>query len=534
MRVQSTAFKTTKSEWTDQDEAAYGEFVKKIGYSKCGSVTECLKSSANPYRDSDPSNLKFYSDCGKFPYILRGYYAWKKGLPFSYVDEVKAVGGKGNDDRYSPDGNLVASRFTASGLSPALPVDKVIGRVTSTVHSGMYRMGPESNTTPGKFTDTYPVSKIDRNSVRPGSNFYDINGHVLVVYDVTPDGKVLFVDSHPDNTLSRKTFNSDAFPRSRPLAGGGFRNWRPTHMVGSTKAEDGTLVGGSVAGTPDADLPDGHGNNEQYFGNGAPTKDHKKAEFIHDGSKVGFDDFVRNRLASAPLKIDPIAEFKTEIANVCSFIQQRVEAVKLATDGGMDKKPHPDTLPQNIYGAEGDWEVYATPSRDLNLRRAFKHLQDVAVQYLRWQKQKNPSLVYSGKNLLGELTELYRKESASCVVPYVNSAGKKVEMSMKDFPKRLEKISYDPYDCVELRWGAISDAELASCPQFKDPTKMAWYKAQQNLRNNLEKDTNAKMGYSLNDLQSKAPSTGPAALPDLDLANFFANPSAIAKEVNAQ
>src|SRR5579884_1082217 len=71
----------TKSEWTAADEKGFGDFIKALGHSGCSTTVECLRSSANPYRTSDPKNFKFLADCADFPYMLRAYYAWKNGLP---------------------------------------------------------------------------------------------------------------------------------------------------------------------------------------------------------------------------------------------------------------------------------------------------------------------------------------------------------------------------------------------------------------------------------------------------------------------
>ena len=47
---------------------------------------------------------------------------------------------------------------------------------------------------------------------------------------------------------------------------------------------------------------------------------------------------------------------------------------------------------------------------------------------------------------------------------------------------RLFAMSFDPYHCVELRWGAAAGSpELATCPD--DPARRGWYRAEQRLRN---------------------------------------------------
>ena len=100
-------WRITKTEWTAADEKGFGDFVKKIAESGCTTTIECMKGPGNPYRDSDPKSLKFEADCAKWVYMLRAYYAWKNGLPFSYVDQIA---GEGADIRFSPNSNRALSR----------------------------------------------------------------------------------------------------------------------------------------------------------------------------------------------------------------------------------------------------------------------------------------------------------------------------------------------------------------------------------------------------------------------------------------
>ncbi|RYZ66736.1 MAG: hypothetical protein EOP05_18700, partial [Proteobacteria bacterium] len=100
----------TKTEWSAADERNYSGFIQALGESGCRTVDQCLKSPANPYRSTDSASVKFWSDCGRFPYLMRAYFAWKNNLPFSVVSSVKAVDGLGTDLRYSPKGNYVTAR----------------------------------------------------------------------------------------------------------------------------------------------------------------------------------------------------------------------------------------------------------------------------------------------------------------------------------------------------------------------------------------------------------------------------------------
>ena len=95
--------------WSAGDERDYGEFIAAIGASGCRTVDACLHASANPFAASDPKGSHFRSDCADLPYVLRFYYAWKRGLPFSYVSDVSPRG-RSRDIRYSPRGNQVEAR----------------------------------------------------------------------------------------------------------------------------------------------------------------------------------------------------------------------------------------------------------------------------------------------------------------------------------------------------------------------------------------------------------------------------------------
>jgi hypothetical protein len=65
--------------------------------------TELPSRSAKPWREGDGGFLDIDVDCAKLPYLLRAYYAWKKGLPFSYVDRVAG-------SRFSHQSNRVVGR----------------------------------------------------------------------------------------------------------------------------------------------------------------------------------------------------------------------------------------------------------------------------------------------------------------------------------------------------------------------------------------------------------------------------------------
>ena len=126
--------------WTEADERGFGEFITGLGEANCRTVNDCLHSAGNPFRASDPPGVYFRSDCADLPYVLRAYYAWKRGLPFSYVSAVTPRGYT-RDIRYSREGNAVAERkdvlsFSMSGYA-------LLETLRDEISSATYRMHPD-------------------------------------------------------------------------------------------------------------------------------------------------------------------------------------------------------------------------------------------------------------------------------------------------------------------------------------------------------------------------------------------------------
>src|SRR5262245_56682433 len=105
----SLTYRVMHDSWTEADERGYSEFIAAIGSNGCGSINKCLHSTANPFAKTDPPGVSFFADCADLPYFLRAYYAWKRGLPFSYISAVSPLG-QTNDIRYTARGNTVAGR----------------------------------------------------------------------------------------------------------------------------------------------------------------------------------------------------------------------------------------------------------------------------------------------------------------------------------------------------------------------------------------------------------------------------------------
>ena len=511
--AQSTLYLIRFDHWTPADERGFGEFVTAIGDSDCRTVDKCLHGAGNPFRASDSDDIYFRSDCADLPYVLRFYYAWKRSLPFAYVSAVEPRGHT-HDIRYTARGNAVSQRITvqsgqASGYTLLDTLRDAISSATYRIHPDLEEPLPQ---------DLYSPS-ISAASIRPGTVIYDPNGHLATVYRVDPDGRIHYLDAHPDNALTRGFYDL-RFVRSSPGMGAGFKNWRSAILVGYTKAANGVLNGGEVKLPPNKDIADF--SDEQYYGNGQrpdDDSDWSDGTFTLNGEVLDYYDYVRAKLAGGKLQFDPVKEVRDLVDSNCADLHYRADAVNLAIEAGQSNLPQPERLPPNIYGTEGDWEVYSTPSRDARLKTAFKELRDSAQRFVTMYQAGDPKLVYAGKNLVADLIATYIHQANACQITYQRSDKSTVQLSYDEARRRLFAMSFDPYHCIELRWGASDARELTTC--HANSQKRAWYAAEQRLRNQLDRTYDVEMSFTLSELQAHAAGSGVDAPPDIDAGAYL-------------
>lgn len=209
-----------ENRWTDEMEDRYSEFVATMGRAvaagRCRSLGGCLESpNINPLYEADPHNrrMNLHADCADVPYTLRAWFAYRNHLPFAVT---RALHGAGRDPRYLQHTRPAGLRMWTEYRNPR----ELLRDVASAVHSGYFRMGPDEQ------GSDYYHARVDRQSVRPGTAFYDPDGHVLVVYEVRANGDVMLFDGHPDNTVSHPRLTS-RIDVGTARQGGGFRNHRP-------------------------------------------------------------------------------------------------------------------------------------------------------------------------------------------------------------------------------------------------------------------------------------------------------------------
>jgi hypothetical protein len=502
-----------KTEWSQEDERGFEAFIVAIGESDCKTVHECMTSPlANPlFHRSNPPYAELRADCADLPGFLRGYYAWKNNLPFSFSIKYGAHP-RAPGNRNGVTGNQITERYDIIGPGPdgrlALPV---IGQYVSTEH---FRVPPAYA---GKLLpDYYPV-KLTRESIRPGTVIFDPDGHVAVVYKVSDNGLIHYIDAHPDNSLTRGIYGRD-YARALPEMGAGFKRWRPQSLKGATRSPDGTLIGGRIELKRDSELADW--SDEQFYGNVAPRpKLWSDGKFEIGGRELDYYDYLRVSLAGAGFKYDPLEETRTRMRSLCEDLKERVAAVDLAVRAGYPRKPQPPRLPNNIYATTGEWEVYSTPSRDARLKTSFEELRDEIERFLDMSREDASLLNYSGKDLRASLRHIYETEAAECTFSYTRTNGALRQMNFTEAMHRLFRMSFDPYHCVELRWGASSTEELSTCQDGAD--KRAWYQAQERLRNQTVRTYGEPMGWTLAQLQDPKADIGTTDVPDIDVVKLL-------------
>jgi hypothetical protein len=507
----ASTYRIFRDAWSDADERGYSEFIAALGEARCHTTDQCLKSPANPFARTDRPGVYFASDCADLPYFLRAYYAWKRGLPFSYISAVSPRG-RTSDIRYTASGNDIANRRDiTTGSTNGLDL---LVNLRNTISSAMYRLHPDM-----EGTDLYPI-RLDRKALRPGSVLYDPNGHLAVIYKIEDDGRVLYMDAHPDNSLTRGTYGRK-FVRSSPGMGSGFKNWRPMRLVNATKTADGTYVGGTMTFAKNADLPDY--SAEQFFGNGQrPESDRQWASgpFMLEGQAVDYYDYLRAKMGGGSLAYEPVQELRNMMRANCEDIKYRAEAVDLAIARGIHFKSQPSRLPPNIYGTEGEWEEFSSPSRDARLKTSFKELRDQVQRFVEWHAAGDKRIVYAGFDLLADLLATYDQEANACTFVYKRSNGMPMQLGYEEVRRRMFLLSFDPYHCIERRWGATDPAELGSCRD--DGYKAEWYAAEQNLRNQIDRTYDARMDFGAAELkQGPGPGKGVATPPDIDARGYI-------------
>ena len=507
------AWRITRTEWSADDETRFGEFVASIAKSSCTTTSDCLNGPGNPYRSTDPKPLRFAADCAKFPYMLRAYFAAKNGLPFSYVNQITSA--DAIDPRFSSGGNKPKARRQFIDHGNGISATAAIGEVSESVWSAMYRI--DASPAGGAVIQDFYSPKIQPGSIHAGSVIYDPNGHVVIVYEVADDGRIRYIEANPDYAVSRGAYGPQ-FGQSPVRHGGGFKNFRPQRLVGAKRTANGNYIGGHIVIVGDDEISDS--SLEQYKGNAAGADgDGPDAPFEYAGKPLGFFEFVRASMSGGKASFDPIDELRSEMRSICEDFRSRQNYIELAVRAGIDKKPQPAHLPGNIYESDDPvWEAYSTPARDVGIKNSLALLYaDISRMGFIWQHDEQTT--HDGDSLKKNLQRAYADETADCSITYTNSRGAQITLRLDELLNRLFVMDFDPYHCIERRWGATNRDELADCAD--DDVKTRWYNAEQRLRNQTERSYLNRPDFTLSDLEAHVSGSGTDRHAAVDLKDLI-------------
>jgi hypothetical protein len=464
-------WRIVKDHWDKADEEGFGRFVTALGDSGCSSSQSCLRDPANPYRASDHGFLDVDVDCAKLPYLLRAYYAWKNGLPFSYVDGVAG-------SRFGHTANRIVSRTGIVDRGNGLDGAAAIRAVLDNVYSGTFRTDAARD---GAVPADFYSPALQPGSIRPGTVIYDTNAHVAIVYRVDAAGRIYYMDAHPDFTITRSVYGPQ-FGQSPAALGGGLKNWRPLQLRGA-HWEQGRLVGGHYALAKNSQIADF--SLVQYFG----TENSNPPRWSFNGAPLGYYEYARAAVSGGRTDFNPLFELQAGMKSLCNDLEDRRQAVEQAAANGITAKLHPSGLPANIYSSDdGDWESYATPARDARLRLGFVTLRRELARMIGLWLTRDPRIVYDGTDLKGDLLAAYDRQSAACITTYLSTDKRPVPLTFDDVSRRLFAMSFDPYNCVELRWGDDSPA----CPD--QAGKRRYYAMEEPARHQTDRDSGETAG----------------------------------------
>lgn len=432
------------------------------------------------------------------------------GLTIEEVIELRSLlktQDRNMDPRYAKAGNWVAGRTWVTGREKVDFYNGWVQKLRNSASTATLRIwrnegetyfDSKNNVEYKEHQPDFYSPALNPQGIVPGTVIYKTDGHTAIVYKIDrSNGDIHYIDAHPDNSITFGVIDQTWIKgmTGESFLGGGFKNFRPIAYKKS-------WFGGDTTAYMAEDKQMGYFYSTEQFDKFPDAS--STAMYSENGLQVevNYLDFLRLRMSNGQFRIDPIQQFKTDVASLCRNIQTRRDAVWEATDRKMHLEPHPTSLPSNIFGAQGDWEKYSTPGRDVVFKQRVISLGQSLGKYKKMIQGNNPllSVNYTVPELKEALKTAWNEAASACKVTYVNSRLQEVSMNLSQAIQRAPLMDYDPYICPERRFGATSPQELATCTD--DATKTAWHKGQQFLRNRVEKTPLEAMGWTLKEVQA--------------------------------
>lgn len=428
--------KRKSSVWDDKYEAFYSAWITQL-FDHPASESLSFPSLEPVLRDPQRNFLHNHfsanedkgfaatPDCADFPYFLRSYFAWKNGLPFNF-----RMCNRGSAKK-PPSCGAVTINTDFVKSSALAQFKSVSNTVMNAVQSGNGRTALDSND-----TDFYPVA-LKPEALLAGTIYADPYGHVLMISKWIPQtensaGILFAVDAQPDNSIARKRFWEGTFLFANVAsAGPGFKAFRPL-------TSKNTLV-------KNANLA----NYSTEQGNLTPEEFYAKLYQLMN-----------------PKGLNAKQAYEATLTALVEQLETRVQSVENG-EAYFKKGGRTIAMPNGaaIFETVGAWEDFATPSRDMRLLIAMNVLKTFPEKIVKFPELFNLNLD-AALQAKAEIEALHEKLIQEKKIQYVRSNGEPQTLSVADLLARQSafEMSYNPNDCVELRWGAAENTdEYNSC-----------------------------------------------------------------------
>ena len=425
-----------KPVWNEMYEAFYSAWIEQLFD---GPVDESVSFPSlepvlrDPERNflynslglNEDNGLSARPDCADFPYFLRSYFAWKNGLPLSY-----RFCNRGSATKPPSCDSVVIKTDFVQKTAPPATFKALSHSMMDAVQSGNGRTALASQE-----TDFYPLP-LKREVLWPGTIYADPYGHVLVlakwVAQTSDSPGILFaVDAQPDNSIARKRFWEGTFLFANiASAGPGFKAFRPL------------------------------ANNRLLRNDELPNYSLEQAALSPDEFYVQLQKLIN------PEGLNAKQAYEATLTALVEQLETRVQSVANG-EAYFRKGGSTIAMPNGaaIFETVGAWEDFSTPSRDMRLLIAINVLLKFPEKILNYPELFNLT-AESAPHVKAEIEQLHDKLIAEKKIQYVRSNGEPWEMSVADVLARKSafEMSYNPNDCVEVRWGAEAGTEeYASC-----------------------------------------------------------------------
>jgi hypothetical protein len=514
----------TTRNWDRAAEAFYAAFVESL-FDAPAATSLSFPSLAPALRDparnfffdhlglgedapKGKSALNAVPDCADLPYFTRAYFSWKLGLPFGMRDCDRgaenrpprcgelvtnetpfasivtrprggggsgAGGGAGATAATGAGAAATATSTTGAAATGAAPgagkgpskeppkdalaaAKKFFRLLANRVHSGSARTGLADEQ-----TDYYPVP-LTREALRPGTVYADPYGHVLMLVKWVEQagnagGVLLAVDGQPDNSVGRKRFWEGTFLYANdvPSAGAGWKAFRP--LVRGPDGKLGAATNAALSGGG------GKGDRKAAAAFAAPLSTEQK-----DLTAEAF--YARMGKVINPRGLDPAAAYQETLNALVEQLETRVGSVDNGEKYMAESKGAVVAMPEGakIFETVGAWEDYATPSRDMRLLIAVDVLEGLPERIVR-----HPELFNLGDKkpeaARAEVQRLHATRIKERGVEYKRSDGTPFKLTVADVLARKAgfEMTYNPNDCVEVRWAAPEGSPEASTCRRRAP-----------------------------------------------------------------